>query len=105
MASEIKNYIDCDSLDTYQKSVAGCPGYGTTTRAENSALSIINVALGLVAVVAVIFIIVGGVQYITSSGDTGKATKARNTILYAVIGLVVALLAFAIVNFVLDSIL
>ena len=105
MASEVKNYIDCNSLDDYQKSmVAECNG-GTTTRAEDSALAIINTVLGVVAVVAVVFIIVGGVQYITSSGDTGKAMKAKNTIMYAVIGLVIALLAFAIVNFVLSNIL
>ncbi len=105
MASEIKNYIDCSSLDEYQQSlVEECNG-GTTTRAEESAISIINTALGVITVVAVIFIIIGGVQYITSSGDTSKAMKAKNTIMYAVIGLVVALLAFAIVNFVLDGIL
>ncbi|MBR0480307.1 hypothetical protein IJJ46_00555 [Candidatus Saccharibacteria bacterium] len=65
---------------------------------------ILNVALGLIGFVAVVMIIVGGLQYTTSSGDTGKVTKAKNTIMYGVIGLVVALLAFAIVNFVLSNI-
>ncbi|MBQ3326036.1 hypothetical protein IJG79_02750 [Candidatus Saccharibacteria bacterium] len=66
--------------------------------------TIINVVLGLIGFVAVVVIILGGVTYITSSGDTAKVTKAKNTILYGVIGLVIALLAFAIVNFVLSSI-
>jgi len=65
---------------------------------------IINVALGVIAVVAVGFIIVGGLQYTTSQGDPGKIAKAKNTIMYSIIGLVVALLAFAIVNFVLTNI-
>ncbi len=65
---------------------------------------IINVALGVIGFVAVVMIIVGGVQYTTSSGDTAKVTKAKNTILYGVVGLVIALLAFAIVNFILTNV-
>ncbi len=64
----------------------------------------INVVLGIVGVVAVAVIIIGGISFITSQGDTSKVAKARNTILYGVVGLVVALLAFAIVNFVLGSV-
>ena len=66
--------------------------------------TIINVALALIAFVAVAFIIIAGVQFTTSQGDPGKIAKAKHTIMYAVIGLVVALLAFAIVNFVLTNI-
>ncbi len=65
---------------------------------------VINVVLGIIGVVAVIMIILGGIQYTTSQGDAAKATKARNTILYSVVGLIIALLAFAIVNFVLTSV-
>ena len=66
--------------------------------------TIINVALGVIGVIAVVMIILGGVQYTTSSGDAAKVKKAKDTIMYGVIGLVVALLAFAIVNFVLTSV-
>ncbi|MBR2659756.1 hypothetical protein IKD60_03275 [Candidatus Saccharibacteria bacterium] len=66
--------------------------------------TILNVIISVLGIVTVIMIILGGVQYMTSQGDPAKATKARNTILYGVIGLVVALLAFAIVNFVLDEV-
>ncbi len=65
---------------------------------------VINVVLGVIAFVAVVMIIVGGIQYTTSAGDAGKVTKAKNTILYGVIGLVIALLAFAIVNFVISNV-
>ncbi len=65
---------------------------------------IINVALGILGLVAVVMIILGGLSYTTSAGDATKVKKAKDTIMYGVIGLVVALLAFAIVNFVLTSI-
>ena len=65
---------------------------------------IINVILSVLGIVAVIVIILGGFTYITSNGDAAKVTKGKNIILYGVIGLVVALLAFAIVNFVLGSV-
>lgn len=65
--------------------------------------NIINVVLGVVGIIAVVMMIIGGISFITSQGDAGKVTKARNTILYGVVGLIVALLAFAIVNFVLNN--
>ena len=65
---------------------------------------IINVVLGLIGFIAVAMIIVGGVQYTTSAGDAAKVTKAKNTILYGVVGLVIAMLAFAIVNFILTNV-
>lgn len=68
-------------------------------------ISIINVIIGFLGIVAVIVIIVGGVQYMTSTGDAGKVKKAKDTILYGVIGLVICALAFAIVNFVISNIL
>ena len=62
-----------------------------------------NVLLYILGAVAVIMIIVGGIKYTISNGDSSQITSAKNTILYAVIGLIVALLAYAIVNFVVDS--
>ncbi|MBO7699190.1 hypothetical protein J6S39_00680 [Candidatus Saccharibacteria bacterium] len=64
----------------------------------------ISVAIGVIGVAAVIVIIMGGVTYVTSQGDAGKVTKAKNTIIYGVIGLVISILAFAIVNFVLRNV-
>jgi len=70
---------------------------------EGAIGTIIQAILGVLGVVAVIFIIVGAVNYTVSQGDPGKVKKARDTILYAVIGLIVALLAFAIVSFILTK--
>ena len=48
-------------------------------------------------------LIIGGIRYTVSGGDSGAVTSAKNTILYAVVGIIVAVLAYAIVNFVLTS--
>lgn len=65
--------------------------------------TVTNVLLFILGAIAVIMIIIGGIKYTISNGDSGQITSAKNTILYSVIGLIVALLAFAIVDFVLDS--
>ena len=62
-----------------------------------------NVLLFLIGAVSVIMLIVGGFRYVLSNGDSTQVTNAKNTILYAVIGIIVALLAYALVNFVVSS--
>ena len=64
---------------------------------------ITNTILADVGIIAVFMLIFGGIRYITSGGDQKKVTDAKNTILYAIIGLIIALLAYAIVNFVLNA--
>lgn len=66
---------------------------------------ITNVALFLIGAVSVLMLIYGGIRYTISGGDSGAVTSAKNTILYAIVGIVVALLAYAIVNFVLGSLI
>ena len=66
--------------------------------------TIINWILAVLGLVAVIMVVLGGFTYMTSQGDPGKTKKARDTILYGIIGLIIALLAFAIVNFVLVNV-
>ena len=63
----------------------------------------VNVLLFLLGAIAVIMIIIGGIRYATSNGDSGAIKGAKDTILYAVIGLIVAILAYAIVNFVVGA--
>lgn len=65
--------------------------------------TIVNVFLTLAGFAAVVVIIYGGVQYITSRGDEDQAKTAKNVILYAVIGLIVIGLSAAIVNFTIGS--
>lgn len=81
------------------------PVAGGSDTLESNIYNIINGIIGVLGVVAVVIIIIGGVQYMTSSGDAGKVKKAKDTILYGVIGLVICILAFAIVNFVIKNII
>lgn len=67
--------------------------------------NIISAVIAVLGIVCVIVMIIGGINYMTSSGDSGKVKKAKDTILYGLIGLVVCVLAFAIVNFVIGNIL
>lgn len=66
-------------------------------------LNIMRVLLTLVGIIAVIALIISGVRYILSSGDEGEAKKAKNGILYAMIGLVVIGASILIVNLVINS--
>lgn len=66
--------------------------------------TIVNVLLFVIGAISVIMLIIGGIRYTVSAGDSGNVTAAKNTIMYAIIGLVIAFLAFAIVNWVLGSI-
>lgn len=65
--------------------------------------TIVRILLFLIGAVSVIMIIIGGFRYVISQGDSGAVTSAKNTILYAVIGLIVAIFAWAIVDFVVDN--
>lgn len=71
--------------------------------AESIIKNVINLMLVILGMIAVIMIIIGGIRYATSNGDSNQITSAKNTVLYAVIGLIVAIFSFAIVNFVLDA--
>lgn len=80
-----------------------CDGTGTLNL-QSLLATIINYISIFVGVIAVIMIIVGGLQYITSGGDSGKVGKAKTTIIYALVGLVVVALAQFIVRFVLNQV-
>ena len=66
--------------------------------------TVINIFSLVVGVVSVIMIIIGGLKYITSGGESGNVSGAKNTILYAIIGLVVVALSQVIVRFVLSKV-
>ncbi len=66
--------------------------------------TIVNVLLFLIGAISVIMLIYGGIRYTTSGGNSASVTAAKNTIMYAIIGLIIAFLAFAIVNWVLGAV-
>lgn len=88
----------------------GCNGNSDTRvcRGQNdSAASLVNVIINamffLIGSIAVLMIVIGATRYVTSNGDPGAVKAAKDTVMYAVIGLVVAIMAYAIVRFVLQQ--
>lgn len=83
---------------------ARCDGCPKDLFGENGVFKrITNTILYIVGIIAVIMLIIGGIRYVTSGGDAKKVTDAKNTVLYAIIGLIISVLAYAIVNFVMST--
>lgn len=75
----------------------------TTSDVKDYAIRIVNFALGFLGLIAVIIVVYGGVRYLTAAGEEEGATKGKKTITYAVIGLVIILGSFALVNTVISG--
>lgn len=87
----------CSAIGTSDcKDTSGGPSINKIISAVISLLSL------LIGIIAVIMIIVGGLKYVTSNGSSEAISSAKNTIIYAVIGLIIAALAQALVQFVLN---
>lgn len=65
--------------------------------------TIFNLVLSIAGAVTVAFIVWGGMQYILSQGDAGKIKKAKDTLLYSIVGLVIVMMSFVILNFVIGK--
>ncbi len=76
---------------------------GTPTDLLAQVKVITNLMILFIGIISVIMLIVGGFRYVLSAGDSKNTTAAKDTILYAIIGVVVALLSYAIMNFVLEQ--
>ena len=81
-----------------------CGGSEATASINDLVRTIVNLLSAIVGIVAVIMIIVGGLRYITSGGSDTSVTGAKNTILYAIVGLIVVALAQLIVRFTLSKV-
>lgn len=101
MGTQPVHAADCtDAVNCVKSGVDKAGGTNNSTDLMTFITNIINVILFVAGAVAVIMIIIGGIRYITSNGDQTHVKAAKDTILYSVVGLIVALLAYAIVNFV-----
>ena len=94
-------YAACSITNGAQSGADCAQGTGAPVSLTDQIDNITDLLLLAVGTIAVIMIIVGGIRYAVSGGDDSGVKSAKDTILYAVIGLVVALLAYAIVKFVL----
>lgn len=91
----LQNGVNCAAPpDTSNKTLFAAGGIFQT---------VASVLIFIVGAVAVIMLIIGGLRYVISAGDSKNVTAAKDTILYAIIGIVVALLSFALVQFVVTS--
>lgn len=80
-----------------------CGGNNNEDKLMSTIGNVLNTIYGLIAIIAVVMIVIAGVKYMTSQGDPGKVAGAKNTIMYAIIGLIIVIFAFAITNFVLGA--
>lgn len=97
---------DPDRADKFSPEVleaAGC-NIDKDYKISDPIQGILNVVLGIVGVIAVGVIIYGGILYMKSAGDAAKTTQGRRALVGGIVGLLISLLAFAIVNFVIQGI-
>lgn len=92
------------SIDIKSQVESAQSSTGNTGTLDGNVKGIIDFVIGFVAVLAVIAIIIGGVLMTSSQGDAAKIKRGRDAIIAGVIGLIVSLLAFLIVDFVLRAI-
>ncbi len=76
---------------------------GGNVSLESTVKNVLSVVFAIIGVIAVIMVVIGGVNYIMSQGDSQRTQKAKNTIMYGLIGMIIALAAFAIVQFVMHD--
>ncbi len=92
------------AIDPFEDACSTNPGGAVCDNKDENAndliWDIVNILLYIVGILSVIMIIVGGIMYTTSAGDSGRVTKAKNTLMYSIVGVVVAFLAYAIINWV-----
>lgn len=98
----IQDNLKCGTNLTTQGGT--CDVSGGTQGINKIITDVVNIFSIIVGIVSVIMIIFGGFRYVTSGGDSGNVSNAKNTIIYALIGLVVVALAQFIVQFVLDKV-
>lgn len=103
---QINNGLCAGSNLEFTENTAGadCSTSDATDKINNLVHTIVNLLSAIVGIVAVIMIIVGGLRYITSGGNDTSVTGAKNTILYAIIGLIIVALAQVLVRFTLSKV-
>lgn len=94
-----KTFDACKHVKTQGTAVCA----GSETKAEDVVKNIISILFWIIGILAVIVIIYAGITFITAAGNPSKVAQAKTMIIYAVIGLAVAILAYAIVNFVVGA--
>ncbi|MCL1929546.1 pilin [Candidatus Saccharibacteria bacterium] len=93
-----------NGITNNESAISGGTGGLANGTLEGTITQVINVIMWVIGVISVIMLIYGGIQYAISAGDEKKVTSAKNTIIYAIVGLAIAILALVVVNFVIVNI-
>jgi hypothetical protein len=103
IAAFVPNYValaaPADKIQGGVNDVGGDSGGDLGSNIQN----VVNMMLFLLGAIAVVMIVIGGIRYTTSNGDSSNIKAAKDTILYAAVGLIIAIMAYAIVNFVVGA--
>lgn len=102
VAAESQGLVNQSCTEALNNGFCAHSGSGSDT-STIQIKNLINLLMFALGAIGVIVIIIGGLKYVTSDGDAGKIKQAKDTILYAVIGIVVALMAGAIVQFIVQQ--
>lgn len=100
-ASAEDQLCDDANISDELKEVAGCNETGTL---KKPVVAVVNAMLYIAGVLSVIMAIYAGVQMTLSTGNSGKVTKAKNILIYAIAGLAISILAYVIINFVVKEV-
>ena len=97
--------VDAQCQGTSIEEGVDCVGQNIDNNTDLSTVitTVINTMLFIIGILSVVMLIVGGIRYVVSGGNQSQVEGARNTILYAIVGLVIAFVAWGIVNFVVKA--
>jgi len=93
----------CQGLEFGENTTGECDEEGAGQKIDNTLTAVINIASLVVGTVSVIMVIVGGLKYVSSQGDSAGTASAKNTVLYAIVGLVIVALSQVMVRFVINK--
>lgn len=92
----------CQGLEFGDNQTGECDEEGAGEKLDNTVATVINIASLVVGAISVIMVIIGGLKYVASQGDSGGTAAAKNTIIYAIVGIIIVALAQVMVRFVVN---
>ncbi len=98
--------VQADTVSEIREGVTGSGGSGSKNEGKQVAVivrTVVNILLFFIGAFAVIILVIAGFRFVGANGDANTVSSAKNTIIYSVIGIVVAFMAFALTNFVIDQ--
>lgn len=92
----------CEGLEFGENTTGDCNSDGAGEKIDSTVTSVINIASLVVGAISVIMVIIGGLKYVSSQGDSSGTASAKNTVIYAMVGLIIVALSQIMVRFVIN---